>query len=63
MYLGVITAIVPSGLSAGAIDYVEFLVEAILFTVIPSISFLTAHLAYTFGSKDKKIFAFLSNKK
>lgn len=63
MYLGVITAIVPSGLSAGAIDYVEFLIEAILFTVIPAVSFLTAHLAYTLGSKDKKIFAFLGNKK
>ena len=63
MLLGVITALVPSGLSEGAIDYVEFLVEAILFTVLPLISVAVTHLAYTLGSREKKIFSFLSAKK
>ena len=63
MLLGVITALVPSGLSEGAIDYVEFLVEAILFTVLPLISVAVTHLANTLGSREKKIFSFLSAKK
>jgi hypothetical protein len=63
MFLGVITAIVPSGLSAGTIDYVEFLIEAILFTVLPLISAAVTHLAYTLGSREKKFFSFLSGKK
>ena len=63
MLLGVITALVPSGLSEGAIDYVEFLIEAILFTVLPLISVAVTHLAYTLGSREKKIFSFLSAKK
>ena len=63
MWLGFITALVPSGLSAGTIDYVEFLIEAILFTVLPLVSVGVTHLAYTLGSKEKKIFSFLSGKK
>lgn len=63
MLLGVITALVPSGLSEGSIDYVEFLIEAILFTVLPLISVAVTHLAYTLGSREKKIFSFLSAKK
>lgn len=63
MYLGLITAIVPTGLSTGEIDYVEFLIEAVLFTVIPLISVAITHLAYRLGSQEKKIFAFLSGKK
>jgi hypothetical protein len=63
MYLGFISAIIPTGLSSGAIDYVEFLVEAIIFTVIPLISVAITHLAYYLGSKEKKIFSILTNKK
>lgn len=63
MYLGLITAIVPSGLSSGNIDYVEFLIEALLFTVLPLISVAVTALAYSLGSKEKKIFSFLSAKK
>ena len=63
MLLGVITSIVPTGLSSGTIDYVEFLIEAILFTVLPLISVGVTHLAYTLGSREKKIFSFLSGKK
>ena len=64
MYMGVITAIVPSRVPVGGseIDYVEFLIEALLFTLIPLISLAVTHLAYYLGSKDKKIFSFLSNK-
>ena len=62
MYLGFITAVVPSGLSAGAIDYIELLVEAVLFTLLPFISVAVTHLAYTLGSKEKKLLSFLTNK-
>ena len=63
MYLGIITAIVPHGLSQGSIDYVEFLFEAILFTVFPILSLAVTHLAYKLGSHEKKIFSFLTGKK
>ena len=63
MYLGLITEIVPKGLSQGAIDYVEFLIEAILFTLFPLISVAVTHLAYRLGLQEKKIFSFLSPKK
>ena len=64
MYMGVITAIVPSRVPAGSteIDHIEFLIESILFTIIPLISIAATHLAYYLGSRDKKIFSFLSKK-
>lgn len=64
MYMGIITAIVPSRVPTGSteIDNIEFLIEAILFTVIPLISIAVTHLAYYLGSKDRKLFSFLSNK-
>lgn len=62
MYLGVITAAVPNGLSAGSIDYVEMLIETVMFTVLPFISVAVTHLAYTLGTKEKKLFSFLTNK-
>lgn len=63
MFLGFITAVVPTGLSSGAIDYVEFLVEAILFTVLPIISVAVTHLAYYLGSREKKILSLFSGKR
>ena len=63
MYLGVITAIVPSSAVAESVDYIEFLIEAILFTVLPMISVLVTQLAYTLGSKEKKLLSFMSTKK
>ena len=62
MYLGIISAVVPTGLSAGKIDYIEMLVETVLFVVIPIISVAVTHLAYHLGSKEKKLFSFLTNK-
>ena len=62
MYLGIISAVVPTGLSAGKIDYIEMLVETVLFVVIPMISVAVTHLAYHLGSKEKKLFSFLTNK-
>ena len=64
MYMGIITAIVPSRVPAGSteIDLMEFLIEAILFTILPIVSVAITHLAYSLGSKDKKFFSFLSNK-
>lgn len=63
MYMGVITGIVPSGLSSGSVDYIEFLIETILFIVFPLISVGITHLAYYLGTKEKKIFSFLTGKK
>ena len=63
MLLGVITALVPGATSTGAVDYTEFLIEAILFTVLPLISAAVTQLAYTLGTREKKIFSFLSGKK
>ena len=57
MYMGVITQAVPTGIS------MEFLIEAILFTVIPLISVLVTHFAYYLGSKDKKLTSILFTKK
>lgn len=63
MLLGVITAIVPGGISSGAIDYTEFLIEAVLFTVLPLISVAVTHLAYNLGLREKKLLSFSSGKK
>ncbi len=62
MYMGIITEIVPSGLSEGLVDYAEFLIEAILFTVLPIISVAITHLAYYLGSKEKKILSLFTKK-
>ena len=63
MYLGFITGVVPGATVAENIDYSEFLIESVLFTVIPIISPLITHLAYRLGEQDKKIFAFLKANK
>ena len=63
MYLGFITAIVPGATIAENIDLTEFLIEAILFTVIPLISPMITHLAYRLGEQDKKILSFIKPSK
>lgn len=65
MFLGVIMLFVPLDVTAtGAdINYIPYLVQSILFTVLPLISVAVTHLAYSLGSKEKKIFSFLTNKK
>ncbi len=61
MYMGIITAIVPGTTSTGAPDFTEYLIETILFIVIPMISVAVTHLAYYLGNHEKKIFS-LHNK-
>ena len=63
MLLGVITRVVPGGISAGEVDYIEFLIESILFTVLPAISILVTHLAYSLGLREKKLLSVFSSKK
>lgn len=63
MYLGVIVAAVPGMTFGDSVDYTEFLIESILFAVIPIISPLITHLAYTLGSKEKRLFNFTKSKK
>ena len=61
MFLGVIGVIAPLGESVGT--DINYIVQAILFTVLPLISVLVTHLGYTLGFKEKKLFSFLTNKK
>lgn len=63
MYLGFITAIVPGATLAENIDLTEFLIESILFTVVPIISPLVTHLAYRLGEQDRKILSFIKSTK
>ena len=63
MYLGLITAIVPTGISSGPIDYTEFLIESILFTVIPILSVAVTHLVYYLGSRERKLFSLFTGKR
>ena len=63
MFLGLITALVPGATTATSVDYTEFLIEAILFTVLPLVSAAVTQLAYNLGMREKKIFSFLSGKK
>ena len=44
-------------------DYGKYLVMSIMFLVIPLFSALVTHFGYHLGSKEKKIFGFLSSKK
>lgn len=44
-------------------DYGKYLVMSILFLVVPLVSSLVTHLGYALGSREKKIFGFLSSKK
>ncbi len=57
MYLGIITAIVPGTTSTGTPDFTEYLIETVLFIIIPMISVAVTHLAYYLGNHDKKIFS------
>lgn len=63
MYLGVITALIPGASNGGVIDYSEFLIETILFVILPLISVAVAHLAYYLGSKERKLISLLTGKK
>ena len=63
MYLGIISQIVPHGLSVGEVDYIEFLIESILFTILPLVSVAVTHLGYYLGSNERKIFSFLTKRK
>lgn len=63
MYLGVITALIPGASNGGVIDYSEFLIETILFIILPLISVAVAHLAYYLGSKERKLISLLTGKR
>ena len=62
-YLGVIAAIVPGNTVGESIDFTEFLIESILFVVLPLISTLVTHLAYYLGSNEKRILNFNRSRK
>ena len=63
MFLGIINAIAPASTAPGAINYDNLLISSILFAVLPYISVAVIHLAYWLGTKERKIFSFLSGKK
>ncbi len=60
MYLGLISFVTPPAVVNDTPDLQVYLIQSILFVVIPLVSGLVTHLAYTLGSRDKKIFGFLS---
>lgn len=63
MYMGFITGIVPSNSVTDGIDSTKFLIESILFTVLPLISVAVIHFAYRLGLKEKKLLSVFGNKK
>ncbi|MBR2343365.1 MAG: hypothetical protein IKA64_03835 [Clostridia bacterium] len=52
LYLGVIQAVTPI-----ADVPVDFLVESALYLILPLLSVLVSHIAYTLGSREKRLFA------
>ncbi len=65
MYMGLIQTSVYgfSPLDAEPTDYGKYLIMSILFLVIPLLSALVTHIAYTLGSKEIKLLGFLFSKK
>lgn len=65
MYMGIIQTSVYgfSVPDTDVPDYGKYLVMSILFLLIPLVSALVTHIAYTLGSKEIKLFGFLSSKK
>lgn len=61
MYLGIIQGMTPNEVTETA-NYPDCLLESILFFLLPLLSVGVAHLAYTLGFKEIKIFS-KSNKK
>ncbi len=60
MYLGLITNLIPSfGGDNGLMT--EFVIESALFVIMPVISILVTHLAYSLGRRDKKLFSISSS--
>ncbi len=63
MYLGGIQIVNPFPVEGDLPNYSNYLVQSILYIIVPLISVAVVHLSYYLGSKEKKIFGFLSNKK
>lgn len=61
MYMGFIRGITPSEAVTNGINFSDCMTESVLFFALPLLSAAVMHLAYTLGSKDKKLFG--SNKK
>jgi hypothetical protein len=64
MYMGIIqTSFYGSSIpNTDVPDYGKYLGMTIAFLLVPLISSLVTHIGYTLGSKEKKIFGFLSSK-
>lgn len=60
MYLGLVTFVTPDAVVNDAPDLNVYLVQTVLFVILPLLSGLVTHLGYTLGSKDKRLFGFLS---
>ncbi len=64
MYMGVIQGVTPAapGVGADAAIITDAFVESIWFFVLPLVAVIVTQLAYWLGTKEKRIFGFLSNK-
>ena len=63
MYLGTVQTINPMPVVGDEVNYVNHLIQSILYMVIPLLSVAVVHFSYYLGSKEKKLFGFLSQKK
>ena len=63
MYLGIIQIVTPFPVVGDLTNYSNYLVQSILYIVIPLISVAVVHFSYYLGTKEKKLFGFLSKKK
>ena len=60
MYLGTIQMINPLPVVGDEVNYTNYLIQSILYIIIPLLSVAVAHFSYYLGTKEKKLFGFLS---
>ncbi len=63
IFMGFINGITPLYTEIGPEYFTDALVESAIYLVLPIITLLVAHISYYLGSKDYKIFGFISNNK
>ena len=60
MYLGTIQMFNPLPVAADEVNYTNYLIQSILYIIVPLLSVAVAHFSYYLGTKEKKLFGFLS---
>ncbi len=60
MYLGTIQMFNPLPVVGDEVNYTNYLIQSILYIIIPLLSVAVAHFSYYLGTKEKKLFGFLT---